>query len=137
MTVTHNYDIANNLRYTIHPDHRNSTHEKSQWRITEDEECACFSNCHTSNWYDGHTGWGLHVVGGVVTYLGVGRDHVTEVFVAKFVADNDGTLWHGYPADHVRSHDRPIRQVLAIWLRDNVIPAAKVRKIGKGEPCKL
>lgn len=137
MTQMATHQIPGGPMYGVHPDHRNGTPHKSQWTITPPDEVASFERSFKSNWLDGMAAWGLHLKDGVADYLGVAQDHHTPVFVAKFVTADDKSLWHGYPADHTRRHDRPVQTVLRIWLKDAVLPAAKIRKLGKGEPCNL
>lgn len=70
------------------------------------------------------------------TYVGVAQDHETQVFVAKFTEDQD--VWHGYPADHRRNHqDIPTEYVLGDWMRARLLTPAKIRKLVRGQPCRL
>ena len=90
----------------------------------------------TSHWLVGKIGWGLHLAAGKPDYLGVARDHETKVFVAKFTGEQN--VWHGYPADHRRNHqDIPTEQVLTAWIRDGLLARAKIRKLTRGQPCRL
>ena len=118
------------------PQHRNQMSGKSQWSISHSQESACFGAAHSKGWTDAIKGWGLHYYNGGVDYLGFGQDHTTNVFIAKFVG-NQG-VWHGYPADHQRNQqDIPSERVRRMWLQNGVLTAAKVRKITKGQPCRL
>jgi hypothetical protein len=137
MTTPVTHTLANGSTYNVNPVHRNKTPGKSQWTITSPEEAQACSVCIQRDWVDEWTGWGLHYINGSPQYLGVGQDHVTLVFIAKFVSEDQGTYWHGYPAHHSRQWDRPAAAILAAWLRNEVLPAAKIRKVSKGEPCKL
>lgn len=129
--------IANGTVYNHHPAHRNNTPRKSQWLIPEHEELRIFELCLARTWIVGTFGWGLHLVNGHPDYLGVAQDRVTQVFIAKFVREPAAPNWHGYPAEHSRTWDRPDDTVLEMWLLGDVLPPAKVRKISKGQPCKL
>ena len=132
------HQITSGVFYVNHPPHRNRTAGKSQWRITEIEERSCFEKTLSKSWVLADVGWGLHLVDGRVRYLGVGRDHHTRVFIAKFVDSNNTALWHGYPVDHQTSiKDRPNESVLKRWLTDEVLPVPKIRKLIKGQPCSL
>ena len=122
--------------YSHDPQHRNQTPGKSQWSISRQDESACFAVAHSMGWIDGEKGWGLHCLNGALQYLGFGQDHTTRVFMAKFVGHQD--TWHGYPADHQRNQqDIPSEPVRKIWLHDGVLTAPKIRKITKGQPCRL
>jgi len=124
--------------YVINVHHRNGNIRKSQWTISEPEELSCFDNCQLKGWYEGPKGWGLHVVEEMPDWLGVAANATSQLFIAKFVADEQCMQWHGYPADYRRNHhDIPIDKVLRLWLVQSVLPRAKVRKIAKGQPCNL
>lgn len=122
--------------YVINEHHRNGNRAKSQWRISTDEEIMSFSESERQGWLVADKGWGLHVVSGQVSWLGVAQDHTTQVFIAKFVGGDANTPWHGYPADYRKNnHDIPDAVVLRKWLEANAMPAAKIRKIARGQPC--
>ena len=137
MAKVPDYEIDAEVTYLCHPDHRNGTQHKSQWRITEPEEVDSFKHTWNEGWIVGQYGWGLHLINGEVNYLGVAQDHRTRLFIAKFVNDTNHGQWHGYPADHQSITDRPDDQIIAMWLANNTLPAAKLRKVQKGEPCNL
>lgn len=137
MNVVPKHAIADGVSYLCHPHHRQSNRKKSQWSITPPEEVACFKRTWEENWFADDTGWGLHVVNAVTAYLGIARDGVTELIIAKFVCGNQQSEWHGYPADHTVSSDRPADEVFRRWLAANSLPPAKIRKLQKGEPCTL
>ena len=89
-----------------------------------------------NHWIENESGWGLHYSNGVLDYLGLAQDHTTQVFIAKFVG-NQGT-WHGYPADHQQNRqDIPAERIRKIWIDTNVLRRAQIRKITKGQPCRL
>lgn len=122
--------------YLSNSQHRNRTKGKSQWSISLAQEFTCFNTTHANQWIENNNGWGLHYSEGVLDYLGLAQDHITQVFIAKFVG-NQGT-WHGYPADHRQNRqDIPAGRILAIWMKANVLSPAKIRKIMKGQPCRL
>jgi hypothetical protein len=121
--------------YQPHPHHRNGTPRKSQWTIPIEAEMNAFTGAWTAGWFASACIWGLHFDNGVVTYLGVGQDHQTQVFLAKFV-DGQGTPnWHGYPIDH--KEDRPPEQVMDSWLKGKYFNRAAVRRILRGQRCRL
>jgi hypothetical protein len=137
MTVTRSVEIVPGVIYTIHPDHRNNTARKSQWRVTEDQEIACFNLSWRNEWIGADVGWGLHIVDNRAEYLGVGQDHLTPVFMAKFKNDNVQPDWHGYPVDHTRNCDRPLEPILRRWMDLQFIAPEKMSKILRGKPCRL
>jgi hypothetical protein len=123
--------------YLPHPDHRNASPTKSQWTITVQEELMAFQLSHARRWLNAGVGWGLHLVDGQPAYLGVLRDTQSRAFLAKFVGSETQPVWHGYPADHCRTHDQPAVAVLDDWLRSRLLKRQIIRKISKGQPCKL
>lgn len=133
-------DIQND--YLFHPDHRNGTQGKSQWTIDQDEEFNCVTNAIANSTLSlAETfGWGLHLVNGLPEYLGVGANHGSQVFVAKFKC-HDGVAprqWHGYPADHAaRDQDIPPSKVLLAWRNAGFLTKAKASKILLGKRCSL
>src|SRR5215469_5110408 len=131
------FQVGNGITYLIHPDHRNGAATKSQWTIPELDERQVFESSLLSNWTDvlQGAGWGLHLVAGRPSNLGVTADRLLAVFVAKFVGGGGNQEWHGYPADPRRGgRDRPSVEVLGMWLRANVLTPAKISKIAKGRP---
>ena len=126
-----------NPTYQPNPAHRNNTPGKSQWAVSLPDEQAIFLQSVNEQWLSAECGWGLHLVEGAPSYLGVAQDHLTEVFFAKFVGKSTSP-WHGYPADHVRnSQDVPHEEVLSAWMQRHLISRAKVRKILRGKRCHL
>ena len=97
-----------------------------------------FKFAYTRTWVSNNNAWGVFFNNGEVDYLGVAQDHITQVFIAKFVKDVNHNDWHGYPADH-QSHpqDIPDQSVLNDWLVNKILPKAKIRKIQGSMPCKL
>lgn len=125
------------VHYSPNPVHRNRTPGKSQWRIQVSDEIRSFELCVESAWYRGGAGWGLHIQNGRPAWLGVTRDHVTLVFLAKFVASPTGE-WHGYPADHVRNNrDIPQEFITRSWLDSELLTRPTIRKIVRGQRCSL
>jgi len=134
-----------NIRYVHNGQHRDGNPNKSQWTITETEERKCFcSAAHLVYIYglgDRYC-WGLHIEQDLVRYLGVTASRVPtfgqNLFIAKFVDGTRNDLWHGYPADPVGSYqDIPPSDILELWLGDGYLSKAQIRKIAKGQICKL
>jgi len=133
------------ITYTyIHKkDHRDKTPEKSQWTISELEEQSCFVHGIQKNWNNKSkfVSWGLHLDHlGKVVYLGItapNEPEAQELFFAKFIDSSKNNCWHGYPANHRKQQDIPPEEVLNDWMENKYLPPAKIRKILKGQPCKL
>lgn len=124
--------------YKINPLHRNGSTNKSQWTISENSEIQCFELARVSEWLLPRKGWGLYIVESKPEWLGVAQDHVTQVFIAKFVHDENSSEWHGYPADYRNNQqDIPEEKILKKWLLEERLLPAKIRKIAKGQPCNL
>lgn len=126
------------LNYLHNLQHRDGTAMKSQWIIGYAEERTCFINSYNNAWFNNNTGWGLHFYDQIVDYLGVSHDRERRLFIAKFVADNGPSYWHGYPADYqINIQDIPREDVLNKWLAGGIFSPAKIRKILRGKPCRL
>lgn len=128
--------------YYIHKvDHRNGSSQKSQWKISDSAERKCFKRGFTLLRCNDHSCWGLHFRNKIVSYLGVTKSAAPEkrkLFVAKFIDSNENNKWHGYPADHVlNQQDIPPENVLRIWLENQYLRPAIIRKLSKGQKCKL
>jgi hypothetical protein len=86
--------------------------------------------------------WGLHFEEQAVTYLGVtasGEPEPRQLFIAKFVDSNKNDQWHGYPADPGgnKQQDIPPETVLNSWLQEQYLRPSIIRKLTKGQKCKL
>lgn len=136
MPAAPRYVLRPGLVYTHHLAHRDGTREKSQWQISMLQERRCFVHGLRCRWGTATTTWGLHVRGGRVLQLGIGRDHCSPAYIAKFVCDQGIQEWHGYPVDPKRKGDKPTPEVLRAWLDEGVLGEAKIRKIKGGQPWK-
>ncbi|MFA6115199.1 MAG: hypothetical protein WC729_14465 [Sphingomonas sp.] len=116
-------------------DHRDATPGKSQWTIPEISERQSFTDAMVNSWVADGWGWGIHAPGGALAMLGVDRDHKTQVFFARF--DHDAGEWHGYPVNYKIPQQKPPGQVLRAWLAKTFIAKAQMRKIVKGQPCRI
>ncbi len=125
--------------YVVNQKHRNqNTSYGSQWTITPAEEQQCLVASGQCGWILDVVGWGLHFSDDVLSYLGVTVDRTRRLFVAKFVASSAPVVWHGYPADPEKNiQDIPHEKILGLWLNASVLSAAKIRKLGRGQPCRL
>lgn len=128
--------------YYIHKiDHRNGNPDKSQWIIPEATERSCFESAFTTWRSSDFHRWGLHLEDGQAKYLGITKRSAPErrdLFVAKFIDSNRNSKWHGYPADHILNHeDIPPEDTLALWLTAHYLRPAIIRKLSKGQKCKL
>lgn len=138
MATVLTHQIEPGILYSHHPDHRNGTARKSQWIIPEHDERVCFSTARTRGWTSEGVGWGLHLPNARVEYLGIDDGGEYSLFIAKFVDGNKNGQWHGYPGDPQRhAADIPSPDVLRSWLHCELLSAAKIRKIARGQPCNL
>jgi hypothetical protein len=137
MSIVYPHRIGPNISYLAVPYHQKWTKGKSKWTISVLKQRICLQRAYHSGWLLPEKGWGLHYNSrNMLDYLGVAQDHKTEIFIAKF-EENQGN-WHGYPADHERNNqDIPDKSIRQKWQKDGVLPPAKIRKIGKGQPCSL
>jgi hypothetical protein len=126
------------VTYASKPDHRDNTVVKSQWTITVEQEVGSFRLAEAQHWFDDDRGWGLHLENRSAAYLGLGIDRTHRLFVARFEGARNNTYWHGYPADHTRrTEDIPTEWIALQWIAENYLPKPKVRKLLKGQRCKL
>lgn len=123
--------------YSFNPVHRNNAPNKSQWDISRNDELETFSVSLSRNWNTDGSTWGLHFVNAAPTYLGRDRDHLTPVFIARFVAKAVPQVWHGYPINHVETNERPPEFVLQSWMREQILPKSKISKIIQGKKCRI
>lgn len=126
------------MTYVPNPQHRNTNYAqtKSQWTISQTDETHCFASASSNGWGTLAGCWGIFVPGGVPEQLGVSPRSEFELFLAKFVVDQD--QWHGYPVAHWLSPwDKPPPQVLRAWVEIGYINRAKFAKIHKGRKCSL
>lgn len=132
------FRVSKEKTYTIHPDHRNCCPSKSQWTISEVTEKNIFLDALGRQWIQGVHGWGLLLTHGNLSYVGVSSDRKRKLFVARFIDGASSHNWHGYPADHQRcQRDIPSTSVLNDWLQSGILPAPKIRKLMRGQPCNL
>jgi hypothetical protein len=124
------------VRYVHKMDHRDKTKGKAQWRIQTSEERDVFQTAMMNQWIEKKFAWSLYRPSGIVMKLGVDRDHATELFIAKF-DEHQVAAWHGYPCNHKEPQQRPPGDILADWLSQGVLPAAKIRKIASGQRCAI
>jgi len=121
--------------YNANPAHRNMTPDRSQWTVPLPREENTFRFSIESNWRHESYSWGLYIENGNAHYLGLDRDHQTQVFLARFEARTVPEVWHGYPVGH---RDRsPPETILKKWIDGNVLPKAKIAKIAAGKKCTL
>lgn len=146
-TLNHEHHTRHEGAFYVHNVlHRNGNPQKSQWSISELDERNCFENAagflHIYGWTLTFCCWGLHFSEGGLSYLGISAanssDPRRELFIAKFVDSNQNNRWHGYPADHVdHPQDIPPENILSHWMRLRHLSPAKIRKISKGQRCKI
>ena len=125
--------------YIINAQHRNRNPNKSQWVISELKENELFNTACISEWIEGAAkkGFGVQKNGTHLDVLGICKDRITDLKIAKFVADHNDD-WHGYPANY-RKHkqDTPTTNILHKWLDEQLITKSQMCKIVRGQKCKL
>ncbi|MCI0449510.1 MAG: hypothetical protein L0Y79_06965 [Chlorobi bacterium] len=103
------------------------------------DEVECFRLCFRRNWHNGIVGWGLKPNGS--SFDVVGRNALNdELKLAKFVNNvvTNNHNWHGYPADYRNNpQDRPMTWILLLWRNNNIITKTHMRRIKKGQECRL
>lgn len=124
------------VQYGHKMDHRDRTRGKAQWRILLPEERDIFKLAMINQWIERKFAWSLYCRDGLVTNLGVDRDHITDVFIAKF-DEHASPAWHGYPCNYKEPQQRPPETVLRDWLDQSFLPPAKIRKIASGQRCAI
>lgn len=128
------------MPYTPNPQHRNHQFamQKSQWQIGVPDEQACYQQSRLQTWTCGRFYWGVHAVGNRAGTLGISpRPDCEDLFVAKFVSDQQDN-WHGYPvAPWLSPFDKPSHDVLAAWCEIGYITAAQKSKLHRGKKCVL
>lgn len=136
--MTNEVEVKPGLIYIHKTDHRNGSHSKSQWRISELEERDSFILMYNAPWHKNYGGWSLHIKNKVVRYLGINALRNRDLILAKFIDGNQNNIWHGYPADYVQdSRECPPVEILAAWKKRGYFSGAKIRKIARGQPCSL
>lgn len=137
------FSVLPGMVYIHKLDHRNRSSEKSQWIISMDEERNCFTGAMTASWnLPQHNCWGLHFEDGAVAYVGTTAQNEPEsrqLFIAKFVDSNQNSKWHGYPADPcgTKQQDIPPEPILKDWLEKQYLRPQTIRKITRGQKCRL
>jgi hypothetical protein len=125
--------------YQSHPPHRNGARDKSQWIITEPDEHGVFEKAIQEHWHEDDRAWGLQLSGNArAVFLGkspADEGQVKDLFIARFEL---ATVCHGYPVDYQRSEgEKPPTSVLGAWLQANALRPAVIRKILRGQRCRL
>lgn len=132
------HTIQKGVCYVHKIDHRDGSHRKSQWTISEVDERSIFCRTFSKEWFDGTIGWGLYFAGDAIRELGMGVNNIRKLFVAKFVDGNARNRWHGYPADYLEhQQDVPDAIYLMAWCENGYLSRAKMRKILQRKPCNL
>lgn len=131
--------IIQGRRYVVKIDHRDGTTIKSQWTVPVKDEHRAFGIMLAADWTCDTVGWSLHIVDGKAQYLGrsahdLGRP-ARMLFIAFYVIQ---PICHGYPSDPQRSkREAPPDRVRNAWLQGKYLRAVTIRKLGRGQPCKL
>lgn len=125
--------------YTINPQHRDGNPNKSQWIVIESDEVSLFETSYTAGWKDEDDKkcFGIKKSGTSISILGVCKDRITDLKIAKFVSNHQLT-WHGYPANYrINQQDKPTTTILEKWVEEELITKSKMGKIARGQKCNL
>lgn len=142
--------------YTPKEDHRNGTRPKSQWLCTLDEEFAIFKDALKNEWcrieefkYNkkkyqrllspNGRAWGLKYENDEFVKLGERNESglpKDQLYVSVFV-ESDPCRWHGYPANFIKTQDRPLDHVLKSWKDLGYVSKKDMLRIKKGAVCTL
>lgn len=128
------FQAVGDVQYARHPHHANGNPNKSQWNITLEDEIIVFQRSRSSGWTQDRFTWGIYFQANKVQYLGKATD-LTPLIYAKFVDSSRDSRWHGYPADHRNQSDKLPENVSLQWME--LLGAPKIRKLLRGQPCKL
>lgn len=132
-------DIDPPVQYVIVSQHRNSGYiNKSRWKVPMPEEVGCFVQSRNNKWLLGDSGWGV-IIDGVNNLKILGFNNLREELkVAKFIANDDLNLWHGYPADIKRKiKDVPPVIILENWCQRKIIKKYHMSRIRRQSSCSL
>ncbi|MFN6466282.1 MAG: hypothetical protein RMZ41_031320 [Nostoc sp. DedVER02] len=141
--INQKIEILPQIYYTHKIDHRNNSPEKSQWTISELQERNCFQlslqSCLNQSPY---ISWGLYFEDDRVVYLGTSASNEPDfyqLFIAKFIDSSQNSNWHGYPANPScgKNQDIPPVNILRDWQQQNYLRTTTIRKISKGQRCRL
>jgi hypothetical protein len=141
--INQEIEILPQIYYTHKIDHRNNSPDKSQWTINECQERNCFQFSLQSSWNKPpYISWGLYIEDDQVVYLGTSASNEPDLyhlFIAKFVDSSKKSNWHGYPANPSsgKNQDIPPVDVLRDWQQNNYLRPQTIRKITKGQKCRL
>jgi hypothetical protein len=124
-------------KYYYKADHRDKSHQKSQWTLTPAEELKCFIHSRNENWSEPYKSWGIWVNTNKLDELGKNYGE-EELNVAVFVDSYQKDVWHGYPADFKRDKwDIPPMKVLTIWRDKKYTTKSKISNARQGKTCSL
>lgn len=122
-----------NEQYQIHPQHRDNTPKKAQWRVSYEDELTVFAWAAGEEIIiDEQYMWGLLVIADEPCYIGY-TEFGDPSKIAIFDNGGQNGFWHGYPVDYIRSQEYPPESVLAHWRDMNYITKADLRRIIRGK----
>lgn len=126
-------DIVLSKVYQSNPKHRDGTRNKSQWRITLQDEVMLFGWAFEKNSFDKKYYWGVIKQGNKCKELGTTYRHRGSR-IARFEHSNPPEIWHGYPVDYIHDpqNDCPGRALLYIWKDMGIITKHGIAKLISG-----
>lgn len=139
MPNAHQTRIYNNCTYIFSDQHRNLQNcNKSEWKISQDEEFNSFILMCDENWIlKEYKGWSLHRINSRNERLGKNRSR-EWVKIAKFVDSTRNSEWHGYPVDYRESiYDKPPTKILNEWVKKGIIRRSQMGKIVDNRGCDI
>lgn len=126
-------------RYLPSPKHRGTSGpDNSVWTISVSHELDCFVQAWQGAWgTDGTELWGHNQGGHGLEPLGV-NFHDEDLWFGKFIGDDSGSPWHGYPADYRRKlRDRPPTEVLTQWRSQGIMTKQHATRVSRGQSCRF
>lgn len=131
-------DRESKMEYFHKPDHRDGTPRKSQWTVPKVAEEAIFRHSCSQRWWTDDAAWGLFRPNGVIEYLGVSAldPGPADPLVVGFFEIAEPC--HGYPSRCTPGdRDQIPTAVARAWLEQQVLSPAKIRKLRRGQRCRL
>lgn len=140
--ITVSYDTVDNNGndkvlskvYQSNPKHRDGSRNKSQWRITLQDEVMLFGWAFENNSFDKKYYWGVIQQGDKCIELGFTTNRNIGSRIARFEHGNPPEIWHGYPVDYIRDpqNDCPGKRLLNNWRDWGIITKADIAKLISG-----
>lgn len=116
-------------QYKVNHQHRGllPIHQKSQWRISEEDEIALFIKAKNNQWFcpKKHL-WSIDD-----NFIIIGEDFVGSLYIAKFWEDQGE--WHGFPLSPKQHFNRPPTNAIKEWVDKKIIRKRIGSKMAQGQ----